>query len=252
MQAEDSESTPGLTLTDHLTELRDRVVKSLYAVVLCSVAAWFVKEQIFEILTAPIKPQLDQGSLVYTNVVDPFLVNLKIAAVAGITLATPIWLYQAWKFIAPGLYAQEKRYTVGFIVSGTLLFLFGIVFAYMLVLPAGLKFLLEMAPDPDSSKVQAMIDITKYLGFLTTTALVFGLAFELPLAITMLGVMGVVDQKFLREKRRFAILGMAIVAAIVTPPDAISMLLLLGPLCLLYEISIFLVGLLGNKPSQSE
>lgn len=251
MEVDHSGQTQGHSLTDHLTELRDRVVRCAWAVLACSILAWFFKEQILEILTEPIEPQLQQGSLVFTNVVDPFMINLRISIVAGITLATPIWLYQAWKFVAPGLYAKEKKYTVGFIISGTVLFVTGVVFSYMLVLPAGLKFLLEMAPSPESSALRAMIDITKYLSFLTTTALVFGLAFELPLVITMLGVLGIVDQNGLRQKRRFAILGMAILAAIVTPPDALSMMLLLVPLCILYEISIILVGMLGTKTSPS-
>ncbi|MCM2282633.1 MAG: twin-arginine translocase subunit TatC [Bdellovibrionaceae bacterium] len=249
MAADPHESQSNYTLIDHLSELRDRIVRSVWAVVVCAVAAWFFKEPIFQLLTDPIAPQLQQGSLVFTNVVDPFMINLKISIVTGITFATPIWLYQAWMFIAPGLYANEKKYTVGFITAGTLLFVIGVVFAYLLVLPAGLKFLLEMAPNPENSPVRAMIDITKYLSFLTTTALVFGLAFEMPLAITMLGVIGIIDQRFLREKRRFAILGMAILAAIVTPPDALSMLLLLLPLMVLYEISILVVGLLGSKPA---
>jgi len=242
-----SELLQGLTLTDHLTELRDRLIRSVWAVFFCSIVAWFFREPIFRILSGPIAGQLKDGSLIYTGPIDMFVVYLKLTIATGTAMAMPIWLYQAWRFVAPGLYANEKKYGAAFILSGTGLFVIGVMFAYFLVLPAGLHFLLQMQPDPETSNVRAMIDITKYLSFLTTTALVFGLAFELPLVLTLLGVLGIIDQHFLREKRRYAIVLMALVAAVVTPPDALSMLMLLGPMCLLYEISIFLVGILGRK-----
>ncbi len=238
------------TLTDHLTELRDRLVKSIWAIAICSVAAWFFKEEIFMFLSRPIEHALNEGSLVYSGPVDMFVVYLKLAIVTGISLSCPIWLYQLWAFVAPALFAHEKKYSFAFIFCGTTLFVIGVTFAYYLVVPAGLKFLLGLQPDAEISKVRAMIDITKYLGFLTTTTLVFGLAFELPLALTLLAMMGVIDQKFLKEKRRFAIFGMAAVSAVVTPPDALSMLMLLVPLCFLYELSIITVGILVQRRDQ--
>lgn len=252
METESQGSTSGQTLTDHLAELRDRIVKSLYAIIVFSVGAWFFRGEIFDFLIAPVSSQMKTGNLQFINLVDPFMVNLKIAVVTGIAFATPVWLYQSWLFIAPGLYAKERRYTVAFISSGTLLFVIGVAFAYYLVLPAAVHFFISQAPDPALSKVEVAPDITFYLSLITTMALVFGLAFELPLAITLLGVIGIVDAKFLKEKRRFAILGLAIVAAVVTPPDALSMLMLLIPLCVLYEISILLVGMLGRKSGSPE
>jgi sec-independent protein translocase protein TatC len=243
------ETEQAQSLTDHLTELRDRLVKSIWAIALCSVAAWFFKKQIFLFLSAPIEGGLKEGSLVYTGPVDMFVVYIKIAVVTGVAASCPVWLYQIWRFVAPGLYSHEKKYSVAFIFSGTALFLIGVSFAYYLVLPTGLHFLLDLQPDPATTKIRAMIDITKYLSFLTTTALVFGLAFELPLALVLLGLMGIIDQKFLREKRRFAIVVLAAVSAVVTPPDALSMMMLLVPLYFLYELSIIVVGLLVRKPA---
>jgi sec-independent protein translocase protein TatC len=238
------------TLVDHLTELRDRLVKSIWAIAICSIAAWFFKEKIFLFLSQPIEEALKEGSLVYSGPVDMFVVYLKLAIVTGISVSCPVWLYQLWAFVAPGLYSHERKYSVAFIFCGTLLFVIGVSFAYYLVVPAGLKFLLGLQPDAEISKVRAMIDITKYLGFLTTTTLVFGLAFELPLALTLLALMGVIDQKFLKEKRRFAIFALAAVSAIVTPPDALSMMMLLVPLCFLYELSIITVGILVRRRDQ--
>ena len=242
-----SEEHAPQTLTDHLTELRDRLVRSLFAIAICSIAAWFFKVQIFNFISEPISGQLKDGNLVYTGPVDMFVIYLKLAVITGIALSCPVWLYQLWGFVAPGLYANEKKYSASFIITGSVLFLIGAAFAYYLVLPAGLHFLLDMQPDSETSKVRAMIDITKYLGFLATTVLVFGLAFELPLALTLLALAGIIDQKFLKEKRRIAVVVLAVLSAVVTPPDALSMMMLLIPLCLLYEISIIVVGILVRQ-----
>lgn len=250
MGSSETEPSQGLTLIDHLTELRDRLVRSIFAIVVCTGICWFFKEQIFLFLSKPLADHLKDGSMVQTGIADFFVVYLKISFICGIALSCPFWLYQLWSFVAPGLYNHEKRYMLAFISTGTLLLFVGAAFAYYFVLPAGFHYFLNLQPHAETAKVQSMIDITGYLSFVATTALVFGVAFELPLVITLLGVIGVIDQAGLREKRRYAIMGMSIVAAIVTPPDAFSMLALLIPLCVLYEISIITVGLFGRKRSQ--
>jgi sec-independent protein translocase protein TatC len=231
------------TLTDHLTELRDRLIRSLWAIALGAIACWIFKEQIFNIIRGPIAKHLPAGGLVFTNPMDLFVAHVKVALMSGVVLATPVWVYQAWMFIAPGLYSHERKYSLAFIVAGTGLFLIGILFVYFLVLPSAFEFLFHIGGGVE----KPMITINEYLSFFMTTTLIFGAAFELPLVLTLLGMIGIVDKKFLREKRRFAVVLLAVLSAVVTPPDALSMMMLLVPLCLLYEISIILVGVFGRK-----
>ena len=246
---EPSESSPPLSLIDHLTELRDRLVKAAWAIALMGGLCWMFNTQLFDVIRQPIAPYLDVGGLIFTHPIDKFMAHLKVAVLGGVILACPVWIYQAWMFVAPGLYAHERRYSLIFISAGTVLFMTGVLFCYFLVLPAAFKFLLQFGGTTD----KPMITISEYLSFFVSMVLIFGVAFELPLVIVVLGAMGLVDQKFLREKRRIMVVVLAIVSAIVTPPDLMSMLLLLVPLCVLYEISILLVGMIGRrKPATGE
>lgn len=231
------------SLFDHLGELRERLVKSAYAIALMALGCWFFHVELFDVIRGPIAPYLDIGGLVFTHPTDKFMAHLKVALLGGTVLSCPVWIYQAWMFVAPGLYQKERKYSLIFIASGTVLFLVGVFFAYFLVLPSAFKFLLTFGGTTD----KPMITISEYLSFFMTMILVFGIAFELPLVIVVLGAMGLVDQKFLREKRRIMIVVMAVVSAIVTPPDLMSMLMLLVPLCVLYEISILLVAAMAKK-----
>lgn len=232
-----------LTLTEHLGELRDRLIKSVYAIAIASGACWFFGERILQAISEPIRPFLKDGKLVFLSPTDMFMAHMKIALTCGAIFSCPFWLYQIWMFVAPGLYSNERKYTAIFITAGSGLFILGVSFAYFFVLPMGLQFLLTFG----SESSQAMITLPEYLGFFTTMALVFGGAFELPLIIVIMGAMGIVDQKFLREKRRYAIVALATVSAVITPPDVLSMLMLLVPMTLLYEISILLVGVVVKK-----
>lgn len=238
----------GQTLTDHLSELRDRLIKSAYGILVMMVVAWNFREKVLEYIIHPVQSYVPNGKLIYLSPTDMFMAHIKVTAMLGIILSCPIWLYQLWKFISPGLYAHEKKYSIAFIGSGVALFLLGSGFCYFLVLPAALKFLLEFGSDVG----QAMLTLSEYLSFFVTMILVFGAAFEMPLIIVLLGLFGIVDQNFLREKRRYAVVILAIAAAIVTPPDLLSMLLLLVPLCVLYEISILVVGIVGRRKAPEE
>ncbi len=231
------------TLTDHLTELRDRLVKSAWAIFLGAIVAWNFADKILETMAKPVAPYLPNGKLIFLNPTDMFVIHMKLAGLAGLIISCPIWIYQLWKFVSPGLYSHERKYSLMFVGASVFLFLFGCTFCYFFVLPAGLKFLLEFG----SSAGQAMITLPEYMSFFITMILVFGLAFELPMVIIVLGLFGIVDQKFLREKRRYAVVILAVAAAIVTPPDVLSMMMLLVPLWLLYELSIIVVGFTGRR-----
>ena len=233
----------GQTLTDHLVELRDRLIKAAYAVAIGTVLCWLVHDKIFDIVRAPVVPFLEDGKLVFTNPMDGFVANVKLAVLGGILLACPVWLYQAWMFVAPGLYSHERKYSAMFIGSGVALFSGGVLFVYFLVLPMAFGFLLPFAGEA----AKPMITISEYMSFFTTMTLVFGAAFELPLVLVLLGLIGIIDATFLRKNRRYAIMILAVVSAVITPPDALSMLMLLVPLYVLYEVSIICLVVIGKK-----
>lgn len=231
------------TLVDHLAELRTRLVYSLYAIVIFSIAAWTFSEQIFDFVRSPIQPHLPQGGLVFTAPTDKFMAHLKVSVLTGIVAACPVWVYQVWRFVEPGLYTKEKKYGMIFMFSGSFLFLAGVSFAYFLVLPTAFEVLLSFGGTTDT----AMITISEYLSFFMMTTLVFGGAFEMPLILVLLGLMGLISSAGLRRARRYAIVMIATVSALFTPPDAISMMLLAIPMCILYEISILVLAFLEPK-----
>jgi sec-independent protein translocase protein TatC len=182
----------GQTLVEHLTELRTRLIWSILFVLLGFFACWAFSGEIFDIIRAPIQPYLstDSKGLIFTAPMDKFMAHLKVSFLASIVLTCPLWLSQVWLFVAPGLYANEKKYVVGFIGFGTVLFLTGVSFVYFVVYPAAFSFLMSFGGETDV----AMITISEYLSFFTTTTLVFGAAFEMPLVLTsILGMMGVID-----------------------------------------------------------
>lgn len=236
-----------MSLIEHLTDLRVCLTKSAYAIFFGTIAAWTISQHVFDIIRAPIAPYLPDGGLVYTGPIDKFMAHIKISLIVGMIISAPFWLYQIWKFISPALYQKEKRFAVGFIAFGTAQFLLGIAFSYYIVLPMAFKFLMHFGGDID----KPMITIDQYLGFFTQTALVFGLTFEMPVIITFLGMMGLVSKRFLKEKRKYAVVGITAVSAVAAPPDALSMILLMIPLWVMYEISIILVGFFEKEKVES-
>ena len=232
-----------MSLVEHLGELRFRLTRSALGIFVGMCLCWGFSEKLFDAVRKPIEPYLPNGGLVFTAPIDKFMAHIQVAFIAGMLLAAPVWLYQLWKFISPALYKNEKKVAMGFVFFGTLQFALGIAFSYFIVLPMAFKFLMNFGGSVD----KPMITIDHYLGFFTQTALVFGLAFEMPVVISFLGMTGLVSQKFLKDKRRYAVVAIAGVSAIAAPPDALSMILLLFPLWFLYEISILVVGAFERK-----
>jgi len=221
----------------HLVELRDRLIRALIAVVgaFIVLAVWPGPGALYDFLAAPLVAHLPEGAkLIATNVISPILVPLKITLMAGFLAALPVVLYQVWAFVAPGLYSHEKRLVLPLVISSTILFFIGVAFCYFLVIPGMSKFIQSFAP----SAITAAPDIEQYFGFVLTLFMVFGIAFEVPVAVIVLVRIGVVTIEQLRKWRGYFIVAAFVIAAVVTPPDVISQLALAVPMCLLYEIGI--------------
>ena len=221
----------------HLIELRDRMIRALIAVGIAFgiLALWPGPSGLYDLLAAPLVKHLPEGAtLIATNVISPILVPLKITLMAAFMLALPIVLYQVWAFVAPGLYSHEKRMVLPLVISSTVLFVVGVAFCYFLVIPGMSQFIQMFAP----KSITAAPDIEQYFGFVLTLFMVFGIAFEVPIAVIVLVRMKLVTVEQLRAWRGYFVVGSFIVAAVVTPPDVISQLALAVPMCLLYEAGI--------------
>jgi sec-independent protein translocase protein TatC len=221
----------------HLIELRDRMIRALIAVGVCfgALALWPGPSGLYDLLAQPLVAHLPDGTkLIATNVISPILVPLKITLMAAFLVALPVVLYQVWAFVAPGLYSHEKKLVLPLVISSTILFVIGVAFCYFIVIPGMSQFIQAFAP----TSITAAPDIEQYFGFVLTLFLVFGIAFEVPIAVIVLVRIGLVRIDQLKAWRGYFIVGSFIVAAVVTPPDVISQLALAIPMCLLYEIGI--------------
>jgi sec-independent protein translocase protein TatC len=221
----------------HLIELRDRLIRVVIALVavFALLCFWPGINALYDLLANPLTANLPPGTkLIATNVFSPFLVPLKMTLMTAFLVALPYILYQVWAFVAPGLYSHEKKMVLPLVVSSTLLFFVGIAFCYRIVIPALTSFIVKIAP----ASVSAAPDIEQYFGTVLSLFLVFGIAFEVPVAVVVLARLGIVTIEQLRAWRGYFIVGAAIVSAIVTPPDVISQLSLLFPMIILYEIGI--------------
>jgi len=222
----------------HLVELRDRLVRSVIAILVAfgALALWPGPSALYDLLAAPLVANMAPGTtLIATNVISPFLVPLKITLMAAFMLALPIVLYQVWAFVAPGLYSHEKKLVLPLVVASTVLFIAGVAFCYFFVFGQVFKFIQGFAP----KSITAAPDIEAYLGFVLSMFIAFGAAFEVPVAIVVLARMGMVTVEQLKSWRSYFIVVAFIVAAVVTPPDVISQLALAIPMCILYEVGIW-------------
>ena len=223
-------------LIGHLVELRTRLLRSIICILFVLACLLFFSNDIYHIVANPLISQLPKGSsMIATDIAAPFFTPIKLTAVISIFISIPYILYQIWGFVAPALYQHEKRLIMPLIISSTVLFYIGIAFAYFAVFPLAFYFFIHTAP----VDVAINTDITKYLDFVMTLFIVFGFAFEVPVAIILLCWTGVTTPKNLRKKRPYIIVGVFAVAMFVTPPDVFSQILLAVPICLLFEIGTF-------------
>ncbi len=237
---------------DHLEELRWRILWALLALAIGSgVGIWLVMHfEVLALLIIPIRPYLETGRLMYLSPSDPFFLTLRLGLTAGFILASPVVFYQIWAFVSPALMPREKRAIVPALYLGLVLFAGGVVLAYTIALPITLKFFMT---NFQTEALQANIIAPHYLGLVVKMLIAFGAIFELPVVVLVLSAMGLVTSKFLREKRRYAIAGMTILAALISPGDAITVtLLMMVPLVLLYELSIGLAKLVERRRLRDE
>ncbi|PKN51649.1 MAG: twin-arginine translocase subunit TatC [Deltaproteobacteria bacterium HGW-Deltaproteobacteria-13] len=226
-----------MSLTEHLIELRKSLTNSLIAVGIGFGVCYYYKDFIFSIVTRPLTQALPKNSyLIYTGLTEAFFTYMKVAFFASLIITSPFILYQIWKFIAPGLLPREKKYVVPFVISSSVLFISGVLFGYFVALPPAFEFFVSF----NNQYLQAMLSFKDYLSLFVTFLLGFGISFELPIFIFFLTKLGIVNAAMLSKQRRYAILIIFIVAAILTPsPDALSQVLMAIPLMFLYEVSIF-------------
>ncbi|MEI7428760.1 MAG: twin-arginine translocase subunit TatC [Betaproteobacteria bacterium] len=238
------------TFFSHLVELRDRIIKASIAILVVFMSMVYWAPDIFHALADPMLKALPAGAhMIVTDVTGSFFVPIKVTFMAAFVVALPVVIYQIWAFIAPGLYHHEKKLVLPIVISTYTLFLIGMAFAYFLVFPTVFGFMVQYnAPlGADMST-----DIDKYLSFAMTTFLAFGFTFEVPVVVVVLVRMGIVTLAKLKEMRPYVIVGAFVVAAVATPPDVMSQLLLAVPLCILFEIGLLIARFYQPKPKEDE
>ena len=232
------------TFLSHLIELRERLVRSMVAFLIACAPALFFSSELYDLLAMPLIRSLPQGShMIATGVITPFLIPMKIAFMAAFLAVLPYVLYQAWAFVAPGLYAHEKKLVLPLVVSSTLLFLLGMAFCYFIVFGRVFAFIARFAP----KSISVAPDIEAYFNFVLGMFLAFGLAFEVPVVVVVLVLAGLVSVEQLREWRGYVVVAIFVVAAIVTPPDVVSQVALALPMCVLYELGIFFAQFIAKR-----
>jgi sec-independent protein translocase protein TatC len=235
MSSDQPEQLAEGTLISHLLELRDRLMRSVLAIAIIFAPCAYYSNHLFTIVATPLIQKMPKGAtMIATSVVAPFTAPLKLSLLVALFLAMPYILYQAWAFVAPGLYRHEKRFAVPLVISSIVLFYAGVAFAYFVVFPLMFAFLTGIAPQG----VQMMTDMSEYLDFALLLFFAFGIAFEIPVATVLLAATGLVKVDTMAKNRGYVLLGIFVIAAILTPPDAISQCFMGVPMYLLYEIGI--------------
>ena len=238
-------------LIDHLVELRQRLIYSVAGFFIAFLLAFYFSSELLHFLIRPFKVGTGQDvGLISIKLLGVFLVKLKIAMFGGLFVAFPLIASQIYRFVAPGLYKHERNALLPYLIATPIFFLLGAALVYFMLLPVAIKFFYALAAgtgDATSAGIQLMPDIEAYLDFVMTLMLAFGLTFQLPVALTLLGQIGVVKHEQLKRGRRFALVGVAILAGIITPPDPISMVTMIVPLFALYEVAVITVGFMERR-----
>lgn len=235
---------------DHLEEFRWRIIKILIALVIASVGLYVVSDQLFLWLRLPLERAIPDGGvdLNFLKVGEGFTVRIKLSILGGIFVSIPVTIYQIWRFVMPGLYEKERKIVIPLVASSSFLFLLGAAMCFIWVLPFTIRFLLGIAPED----VKPVLTINEYLNFVMWTTLAYGVVFQLPIVALFLGKLGIINARILGKGRRYAVIGIAAVAAVVTPPDIFSMALMGLPLYLLYEISILILIIIGKSGKKAD
>jgi sec-independent protein translocase protein TatC len=229
------------TLMSHLLELRDRLMKAMIALLIAFIPCAIYSNELYDIVSQPLVAKLPAGtSIIAIGVIAPFMAPFKLAFYVSLFAAMPVIIYQLWAFIAPGLYRREKRFAVPLLVSAVLLFYVGVFFAYFAVFPVMFEYLVHSGP----TSVKMQTDITNYLDFVVTMFFAFGVAFEVPVAVVLLVITGLVRVEKLAENRGYVLIGIFVIAAILTPPDALSQCIMAVPMYLLYEGGLFMARIM--------
>jgi sec-independent protein translocase protein TatC len=233
-----------MSFLDHLDELRKRLVHVAAYIGIGFIASWLFAKPIYNFLAIPLSKSLPPGTkLAFTNIMDPFTLYMKVAFLSGIFLTLPLTLYEVWKFIAPGLYRKEKKYVIPFMFCSVFLFVLGAAFCYLIVLPAAFQFLIKLGKD-----FMPVIKVDEYLDLANMMLLGFGLIFEMPVIVAFLSIFGLISANFLWSKFKYSMVGIIILAAVLSPTgDAFNLMLWAAPMMLLYIISIGVAALFGRK-----
>ena len=233
-----------MSLLGHLGELRRRLTRSVIIVLLGFIACYSISVQLYDFVSGPLKAALPEGStMIYTSPQGAFFTYMKVSLMASIFLTSPFTFYQIWAFIAPGLYSEEKKVIMPLALLSAMFFLSGATFCYMLVFPLAFQFFMGFATD----LIVPMISVEEYLSFALKLLIAFGVVFEMPLFAFFLGRMGILTPEFMRRQRKYAVLVIFIVAAILTPPDVFSQVMMAIPMILLYEVSVYVAGWARKK-----
>lgn len=238
-----------MTFVSHLEELRKRLIRIAIAITCGFAVCYMFKESLFKFLTIPLYPAMpEDSSMIFTGLPEAFFTYLKVSFFASIFLTSPYTLLQIWKFVSPGLYKSEKKYVAPFVIFSTIFFIGGAAFAYYVVFPIGFKFFLTFG----DGLIKPMLSMKEFLSFSLKLLLAFGVIFELPLFMFFLAKAGIINSRILTSNRKYAVLIVFIVAALLTPPDVVTQILMAVPLMLLYEISIWVVKIGEKKVNEKE
>lgn len=239
-----------MPLLEHLRELRTRLIVCLWTVLITVVGCFFFANDIFAVLAAPMNDALaatGRGTMAVTQAMEGFMVQMKVAGLAGLFLASPVLFWQTWKFVGPGLYDQEKKAVLPLVAASTFLFVSGAVFCYFAVFKFGFPMFLDM----NVEGVQAVLSIDSYLGMVTTLLVAFGASFQLPIVVYFLARVGLIDHLDMIRGFRYSVVGIFVVAAALTPPDVVSQMLMAAPLLVLYGLGIGVARVFSTKKREA-